>query len=345
MAMIDSGLGWKCDGDYYVSAADTVLRPYQAISPALVKTNDGAAMCAVIKAPRYESYNLYIVSTVEGNVAVHNGSAADNPIYSTTYSGKTWYISMDNISGFGSNFTDFPTVVDVNENCDRNTDAGRQAIVQAITGAANVEFYSIIPSTDYVRAFVEGVEAETATRVNANKASIGTLSSLTTTDKSSLVAAINEIVGDVATKCENYTNVKATDLGLTVGVAVSFVDFLIAIKNTFGVGAYTVEITYKNSLAPTVTINGTSAAMPGATITGYFDNLSTAWKASTGVLVDVWGTVYSYGISTGSTSSAVSSYIKKHDPNDIGTLSSLTTTDKSSLVAAINEINARLNGQ
>lgn len=191
MAMIDSGLGWSCDDEYYVSVADTVLRPYQAVSQALIKTNTGAAMCAVAKPTRYEFYGVYIISTVESNVAVHNGSAADNPIYSTIYNGKTWYISTDNISNFGSNLTDFPTIV--SDDFDIYTDAGRQAIVQAITEAANIEFYKIIPSTDYVKTFVEGVEAETATRVNANKANIGTLSSLTTTDKSSLVAAINEI--------------------------------------------------------------------------------------------------------------------------------------------------------
>ena len=194
MAMIDSGLGWKCDSDYYVSAADTVLNQYDVSGFPLVKANTGAAMCAVIM---YSRGQVYIVSTVETNVAIHLSVSSNNyPIYSTTYNGKTWYISTSalmNSTYTGSRPRIDPSDVPNFGRGELTNDQTRQAIVKAIVEAANTEFYKVIPSTDYVKAFVEGVEAETATRVNANKASIGTLSSLTTTDKSSLVAAINEI--------------------------------------------------------------------------------------------------------------------------------------------------------
>lgn len=46
-------------------------------------------------------------------------------------------------------------------------------------------------------AQVDALSAAVATAVNARKAAIGTLASLTTTDKSSLVAAVNEVKASV----------------------------------------------------------------------------------------------------------------------------------------------------
>jgi hypothetical protein len=217
MAMIDSGLGWTCDSDYYVSAAGTTLKP------PLIKTNNGGAMCAIVKWVRsgwFDFYCAYIVSTVEDNVAVHNGTEADKTIYSTTYGGRTWYISCGNNDS--SVYSGTLPIIDASEipGYWAYLPDNAQAIVQAITEAASIEFYKIIPSTDYVKAFVEGVEAETATRVNANKASIGTLSTLTTTAKNSAVSAINEV------------NTKTSDL--------------YAILGTYGSDVYGLQIDFEN---------------------------------------------------------------------------------------------------
>lgn len=189
MVRIDSGLGWTCDSDYYVESAGALVTYPNGV---LNKTTTGGAIIGYIK-NQLEWCCVQMVSTDPDYCAMSSTNGSCTIVYQGSYlvDGVTWYHT-----GMYNNTASYNAIAYMEGyNFITNTTASTTNIqvVEAMLTAANVEFKKIIPSTDYVKAFVEGVEAETATRVNANKASIGTLSSLTTTDKSSLVAAINEI--------------------------------------------------------------------------------------------------------------------------------------------------------
>ena len=164
MSTIDSGLGWSCSSEYYVYDANTLLMT-DRYSTSYYKANNGAAIAGQMLWDNGYSTGV-IISTVADNVttvpdAYSWGSIAVN--------GTTWYIMMQ---GYDSAPGATPVFPWYNENDpiavpQTVTDAKRTEIVNVILTAANVQRVDSIASTDYVKAFVEGVEAETVTRVNA----------------------------------------------------------------------------------------------------------------------------------------------------------------------------------
>lgn len=194
MAKIDSGLGWKVDEDYYIYEADTLIDEDDYGR----KKYDGAAIIAVVFEGENTQGRPVMISTVENNCLNTQAMTA----YSSIVGGVTWYGTRQNtllreneiIVGAkvtvaeGINPYYFPDDADV-----------RATIISTILTQAGVEYTPKVTTTDYVKGYVEGVEAETAARVNANKTNIGTLSNLKTTAKTDLVSAINELKGTVYT--------------------------------------------------------------------------------------------------------------------------------------------------
>ena len=194
MAKIDSGLGWKVDEDYYIYEADTLIDEDDYGR----KKYDGAAIIAVVFEGENTQGRPVMISTVENNCLNTQAMTA----YSSTVGGVTWYGTRQNtllreneiIVGAevtvaeGINPYYFPDDADT-----------RAAIISAIITQAGVEYTPKVTTTDYVKGYVEGVEAETARRVKTNTANIGTLSNLKTAAKTDLVSAINELCGTVYT--------------------------------------------------------------------------------------------------------------------------------------------------
>lgn len=163
MSTIDSGLGWSCDSDYYVDTTG-ILGTYGGHT--ISKTNAGAAFCANYK---YNDgvnpmvYGAVIFSTVADYVAAAGNMGTESGQY--TIDGVTWYkTNIYNVPAATSTMlTDYPLV--------ETTITPQMTVEQQyrlFLQAANVQpTAKKIPTTDYVKAFVEGVEAETAERVNA----------------------------------------------------------------------------------------------------------------------------------------------------------------------------------
>lgn len=225
MATIDSGLGWSCDSNYYCDDTTTTVI-YNGASVAH-KLNAGGAI--VVRTYRQNGYYHCAVLSTDQNYAMTDNSG--NSLVHTAYNGhidfagQTWHLY---IQGSGVTYTsgDFPTVIIQNQ--EQIEEPGYMPLtMQAILEAAGVQSSAVeIPSTEYVKAFVEGVEAETATRVNANKASIGTLSNLTTIEKTSLVGAVNEL--------NSVKQPKTMSAAITVdGTAQSTVESAISAVNTY----------------------------------------------------------------------------------------------------------------
>ena len=243
MAAINSGIGWMCDSNYSVATAGTDL----TTDGKYEKHYDGAAICAEIKHPIYDSYRVYLMSTDETFAKVLWRETSDEYEVSITVDGVLWYISYAS-SGVSERASNFPLIIADTGN-GFNDDEGKTAIVNAIKNAANVEFYSNIPSVNYVKAFVEGVEAETKTRVNANKANIGTLSNLTTTVKTDAVSAINEI--------NSAKQPKTMSAAITVdGTEKTTVEGALSAINTLAAGNKTNK--QDKNLSSAITVNGTA---------------------------------------------------------------------------------------
>lgn len=249
MATIDSGLGWTCNSDYYVDTAG-LLGNYDGQTAS--KTNAGAAFCVNYRyadGTNPTGYGAMVVSTNVDNVAVAGTLNTDN--YNYTIDGVTWYWTGIYHIPIASSpvLADYP-VMEIALTPQMTTEQQMRTILQA----ANVQRVNSIASTDYVKAFVEGVEAETATRVNANKASIGALSNLTTTEKTSLVGAVNELnsvkqpktmasaitvdgvsqatVENALGAINNYTSAKISDIYANLGI--------------YGSDVYGLQVDYEN---------------------------------------------------------------------------------------------------
>lgn len=225
MATIDSGLGWTCDSEYYCGDTTTVVVRH-GFTEAHKATAGGAIAVNVLLTNGW--WSCAVLSTVQSYAQTDN---SDNSYVHTayngsiTYDGLTWHMYIQG-SGNGSAQTSFPEVR-VN-NGETIAEPGYMPLtIQAILEAAGVQSTAVkIPSTEYVKAFVEGVEAETATRVNANKTSIGTLSNLTTTTKTDTVSAINEV--------NSAKQSKTMSAAITVdGTAQNTVESAISAVNTY----------------------------------------------------------------------------------------------------------------
>lgn len=168
MSMIDSGLGWKADSNYYIYDADTLIADYNRSgsgSKAYKSVDGGAIICGCLNG-NSNRYNIKIISTVQNyaNFYAPDGDPNVGSDYCGSYNaiGFTWYL-YDLHSGT-SDRDNIPYSIEFNRD-----DYNYQEIVELMLDIANVEVGNKIPSTDYVKAFVEGVEAETATRVNAKQ--------------------------------------------------------------------------------------------------------------------------------------------------------------------------------
>lgn len=142
-------------------------------------------------------------------------------------------------------------------------------------------------------------------KAGVNETNIGTLANLTTTEKSSLVGATNEVNGKVGT-LSSLTTTDKTDVVSAVNEVKG---------ETAGIGNLSNLNTSNKS-------NLVSAINEVNTNVGNLNNLTTS--------------------ATSSLVSAINEVDGNTDTNTtaIGTLSNLTTTEKSSLVGAINEVNA-----
>ena len=139
-------------------------------------------------------------------------------------------------------------------------------------------------------------------KANVNESSIGTLSNLTTTSKSDLVSAINEIDSNCDT---NTTNISNMTSDITA--------------NTNAIGVLTnLTTTAKTDLVSAIN-EVDSNCDTNTTNIGTLSSLTTTDKTS---VVDAVNEVNTKA-------------------NTIGDLSSLTTTDKTTVVDAINEINGK----
>lgn len=159
---VDSGLGWSCDSDYYVDTTG-VLGTYGGHT--VSKTNAGAAFCVNYKYKDGANpiiYGAAIISTVADYVAATGNMGTESNQY--TIDGVTWYkTNIYNVPAATSTMlTDYP-LVETTITPQMTTEQQYRLFLQA----ANVQpTAKKIPTTNYVKVLVEGVEAETAERVN-----------------------------------------------------------------------------------------------------------------------------------------------------------------------------------
>lgn len=252
MATIDSGLGWTCDSEYYCDDTATVVVRHGSTKAHKATAGGAIAVNVLIKG----WWSCAVLSTVQSYAQTDN---SDNSYVHTayngsiTYDGLTWHMYIQGAANVYAQIS-FPKVR-VN-NGETIAEPGYMPLtIQAILEAAGVQSTAAkIPSTEYVKTFVEGVEAETAIRVNANKTSIGTLSNLTTTEKTSLVGAANEInsakqpktmsaavtvdgvsqttVENALGAINNYTSTKISDIYANLGI--------------YGSDVYGLQVDYEN---------------------------------------------------------------------------------------------------
>ena len=165
MSTIDSGLGWSCDSDYYVSDASTFIGT-DRMGNTYTKTNTGAAIVGKMHWSKDDRMNILVISTVQGNAAI---TMIDSDVYKGSYTinGVTWYLYMMTYDNLNTDpnpalewITGEPFSPYISDHCPEN--------ISALLTAANVQPTAMpIPTTNWVKTFVEGVEAETAVRVNA----------------------------------------------------------------------------------------------------------------------------------------------------------------------------------
>lgn len=311
MATIDSGLGWTCNSDYYCDDTTTIITTNSGYGYKIAA--GGAIVANVVTSGGYN--DGAIMSTVEDYAKTTSGDTRTNTYYngSITYGGLTWYLYIQG-SGITSPSNAFPTVQMAAGESVANP-GYMPLTMQAILEAAGVQSSAVeIPSTEYVKAFVEGVEAETATRVNANKASIGTLSNLTTTEKTSLVGAVNElnsakqpkimsvaitvdgvsqsIVENAIGAINNYTSAKISDIYANLGIYGNDVyglqvDYENYIYTRLAGAAGKTAGTDFNTLAPWSGIKRCNLADDG-TVNAYYGDVSYTEDGSNGqVMVEI----------------------------------------------------------
>lgn len=162
MSTIDSGLGWSCDSDYYVDTTG-ILGTYGGKT--ISKNNNVGAICV-----NYQyndgihpiTYGAFIIST-DASAVVCSGTLGHD-VDTSIVDNVMWYrcnIYHPSESPSSKILTDFPVLNTIFTPSTTNQ-------TQIVLTESGVQFTAKkIPTTDYVKAFVEGVEAETAERVNA----------------------------------------------------------------------------------------------------------------------------------------------------------------------------------
>ena len=196
-------------------------------------------------------------------------------------------------------------------------------------GDAYVVGGNIIAKTveSFVADVITAIGNEATARINADNAlaaDIGTLANLTTTDKSNLVNAINEVDGDLAQEVTDRTNADnaiINDVGTLANLTTSDKSNLVNAINEVD-GDLAQEVTDRTN-ADNAIINDV----------GTLANLTTSDKSNlVNAINEVDGDLAQEVTDRTNADNAII--------NDVGTLANLTTTDKSTLVGAINEVNS-----
>lgn len=136
MAIIDSGLGWSCEENYYIYDAGTVVYANSGYDT-FTKTNNGGAIAA--KVGIVANYTVWIVSTEADNVL----NDAPKDVRSVIIDGLTWFVKP---AGYLNRYTseiktDFPAVeISYNPyNFSSFTDDELATCVEEILAAASTE--------------------------------------------------------------------------------------------------------------------------------------------------------------------------------------------------------------
>ena len=164
MSTIDSGLGWSCDSDYYTATARQALW-----SGGYTKANATPAVGGVLKYGNiYVPNKAGVLMSTDRNALTLNWAGQTVDIYAGTYTdsdGIVWNVGWMNNS---QTVTGGLPLIGTQFNVPNFASFTATNVAEFIIRNANVQpTAKKIPTTDYVKAFVEGVEAETAERVNA----------------------------------------------------------------------------------------------------------------------------------------------------------------------------------
>jgi hypothetical protein len=172
MSVIDTGLGWKCDSDYFVDEADAELAIIS--TDTAYKALQGAAIAAQIT--NGNNTQLFLISTVENNAKLKMNSSL-RTVYSVIVGGETWYISMSYMSG--SVTSDYPLITaSKGETLNDTTQENLAKIIAEITEASDVVFAKKIPTVDYIHQYVEGVVAGNNERLGLTPEMVNSLKEL-----------------------------------------------------------------------------------------------------------------------------------------------------------------------
>ena len=255
MAKIDSGLGWKVNDAFYTSTTTDVLATFAGYEAH--KTSAGAAIIAGFYDGTAGNTADFAVISTDKNFAEFEQTSGDTVYIGGRYIGSytknnlTWHVyakagSLQTGSSLVANTRQIttPTLTTFYENLTA------EEIVELFYTATGIEETAPkLATTGYVKEFVEGVEAETATRVNANKANIGTLSNLTTTVKTDAVSAINEL--------NSTKQPKTMSAAITVdGTEKTTVEDALSAINALAAGNKTNK--QDKNLSSAITVNGTA---------------------------------------------------------------------------------------
>jgi len=258
----------------------------------------------------------------------------------------------------------------VNYDGDSTYRSGRQLVLQAASAGDhygnNVYQYAAVRG-DALKAFTEDITGlktnltttektnlvgainEVDSHADTNATNIGTLANLTTDAKTNLVAAINEVDGHADTNATNISNIEAK---IPVQATSSnqladkeFVNSSIATNTGNFIGTFN-SIAERDAYQGTLTNNDYCFVIEtdqvGNTVYNRYKwstaTTPAAWQFeyalnNSSFTADQWAAINSNITAAGTTQITT-------NKNAIGTLSNLTTTEKTNLVGAINELDS-----
>lgn len=158
----DAELGWRCESDYYVSLANTVLSTHGTGYEELKKKYTGGAIGIEIKVTTSNNQTWYgplIISTIESYAKYTPGET----VTTVSISGTTWYVSDP--YHWGQDQPDpncLLPLVDLNDAGidqafldDMSAAASLKAVATKIIELADLEILPILSSTGYVKKFIK----------------------------------------------------------------------------------------------------------------------------------------------------------------------------------------------
>lgn len=158
----DAELGWRCESDYYVSLANTVLSTHGMGYEELKKKYTGGAIGIEVKCTTSNNQTWYgplIISTIESYAKYTPGET----VTTVSISGTTWYVS--DLYHWGQDQPDpncLLPLVDLNDAGidqafidDMSAAASLRAVATKIIELAELEIVPTISSTGYVKKFIK----------------------------------------------------------------------------------------------------------------------------------------------------------------------------------------------